>query len=329
MKKISVRSLLLSMVFMVAGAMLFSCSKSSTEPEGQGANGGNNNNQEVFQRSTNTSNGIEYRTGNAPVIFSAPHGGSSEGTYLTKRTSSNCPDPDFATVMDANTVELANLIDSIFYAKTGKYPYVIIAHVSRKYVDFNRKKVNACPKNSPNNEYVWDVYHGWIKKAEEYVEKEFGSGLLLDIHGQSHSVKQVEIGYCLSASELDLSDAKLSGDSKYLFDFSMNRLVGNNKSGSSFTDLLRGPFSLGSLMYKNGLACVPHSNNPSPGDLPYFNGGYITYMYGSSEEIGKIDAVQLEFDNVARQDANRKKTATALVDAVVEFINTHYKVDKL
>jgi hypothetical protein len=30
-----------------------------------------------------------------------------------------------------------------------------------------------------------------------------------------------------------------------------------------------------------------------------------------------------------RLDENRKKTATALVDAVVEFINTHYKVDEL
>ena len=329
MKKIFVHSILLLMFSVFAGVMLFSCSKSSTEPEGQGANGGGDKPAEVFKRSTNTSNGIEYRTGNVPVIFSAPHGGSQEGTNLTKRTSSNCPDPDFATVRDDKTVELANMIDSIFYAKTGKYPYIVIAHVSRKYVDFNRKKVNACPKNSPNNEYVWDVYHNWIKKAEEYVEKDFGSGLLLDIHGQSHAVKQVEIGYCLSSSELGLSDAKLSGDGKYLDDFSMNRLVRNNKSGSSFVDLLRGPYSLGSLMYKNGLACVPHSSNPSPGNLPYFNGGYITYMYGSSDEIGMIDAVQLEFDNVSRLDENRKKTATALVDAVVEFINTHYKVDEL
>ena len=108
-----------------------------------------------------------------------------------------------------------------------------------------------------------------------------------------------------------------------------NCLVDNNKSGSSFVDILRGPYSLGSLMYKNGLACVPHSQNTSPGDLPYFNGGYITYMYGSSEDIGMIDAVQLEFDNVSRRDENRKKTATALVEAVVEFINKHYKVDPL
>ena len=42
-----------------------------------------------------------------------------------------------------------------------------------------------------------------------------------------------------------------------------------------------------------------------------------------------IDAVQLEFDNVSRRDENRKKTATALVEAVVEFINKHYKVDPL
>lgn len=321
------RPVLAILAFLSVGFIFFSCGKS--EPEQQKPSGGNDEPEVEFKRSENTNNGVIYRTGNAPVIFSAPHGGTSDGVNLTKRTSSNCPDPDFATVMDDKTVELANMIDSVFFAKTGKYPYMIIANVSRKYVDFNRKKLYACPKNSPNNEYVWDVYHNWIKKAEEYVEKEFGAGLLLDIHGQSHAVKQVEIGYCLSASELDLTDSQLSGGSSYLFDFSMNRLVDINKSGSSFVDLLRGPYSLGSLMYKNGLACVPHSQNPTPGDLPYFNGGYITYMYGSSEDIGMIDAVQLEFDNVARRDENRLKTATALVEAVVEFINRHYNVQPL
>ncbi len=323
------RCVAVAAAFLFVGCIIFSCSKSATEPEGQGSQGTTPEPGKVFERATNSSNGIEYRTGNVPIIFSVPHGGTSQGSNLVARTSSNCPDPDFATVRDDKTIELANMIDSIFIAKTGKYPYVVIANVSRKYVDFNRKKSYACPKNAPNNEYVWEVYHNWIKKAEEFVEKEFGSGLLLDIHGQAHAVKQVEIGYCLSASELDLLDSQLASDGKYLFDFSMNRLVDNNKSGSSFVELLRGPYSLGSLMYKNGLACVPHSENPSPGDLPYFNGGYITYMYGSSEDIGQIDAVQLEFDNVARQDANRKKTATALVEAVVEFVNKHYKVDPI
>ncbi len=304
-----------------------SCSKSDNGPEGEGEGGGETG--EMFERTIVDANHVEYRTGNAPFILSVPHGGTVSDEALVKRTSSNCPDPDFATVMDDKTIELAKMIDSIFIAKTGKYPYMIIGKLSRKYVDFNRKKLYACPKNASGNEYVWDVYHNWIKKAEEWVAKEFGSGLLLDIHGQSHAVKQVEIGYCLSASELDLSDSALAGDGKYLFDASFNRLVRNNKSGSSFVQLLRGPYSLGSLMYKNGLACVPHSQNPTPGDLPYFNGGYITYMYGSSEEIGQIDAIQLEFDNVARQDANRKKTATAMVEAVVEFINKHYKVPAL
>ncbi len=313
--------LALLMVFAVA------CSKSGDGPQQGG--GGTNQPEEVFERSVIEANHVEYRTGNVPLILSVPHGGTLSDGSLVKRTSGNCPDPDFATVRDDKTIELANMIDSVFIAKTGKYPYMVIGKISRQYIDFNRKKSYAVPRNAPNNEYIWDVYHNWIKKAEEWVEKDFESGLLLDIHGQGHAVKQVEIGYCLSASELDLSDSELAGDERYLFDASINRLVRNNKSGSSFVELLRGPYSLGSLMYKNGLNCVPHSLNPSPGDLPYFNGGYITYMYGSSEEIGQIDAIQLEFDNVARQDANRKKTATALVEAVVEFINRHYKVPEL
>ena len=126
-------------ILFLSALTIFSCGKSDPEQPSDPGSGGNGS-ENVFKRSTNTSNGVIYRTGNAPVIFSAPHGGTSDGTNLTKRTSGNCPDPDFATVMDDKTVELANMIDSIFFAKTGKYPYVIIAEASRKYVDFNRKK---------------------------------------------------------------------------------------------------------------------------------------------------------------------------------------------
>ncbi len=301
--------------------LTFFCSCSSSDDK---IGGSEDPSGKVFKRDTIEANYVEYRTGNCRLVISVPHGGYLDDNNLIKRTSSNCPDTDFATVMDDKTIELANAIDSIFFAKTGKYPYVVIGKISRRYVDFNRKASYAVPRNAPNNSYIYTLYHDWIKKAEEFVGKEFGGGLLVDIHGQSHAVKQVEIGYLLRSYELDLDDSQLAGDGSYLYRSSIYRLVHTNKSGSSFVDLIRGPYSMGSLMYKNGLNCVPHSANPTPGDLPYFNGGYITMMYGSSEAIGMVDAIQFEFDNVSRQDRNRKNTATAFVEAVTEFLNLHY-----
>ncbi len=300
--------------FVFATILLTACSKSD----------GGTGSENVFQRTIVTDNHIEYRTGNAPFILTVPHGGTLDDTSLVKRTESNCPDPQFTTVRDSYTIELANMIESAFVEKTGKYPFMVIGKISRKYVDFNRKKEYAIPTDAAGNALVWDTFHENTKLAVTAVGEKFGEGLLLDIHGHGHDVKQVEIGYLLKAAELNLTDSELASDDQYATKSSICRLVHNNKSGSSFVELLRGTYSFGSLMYKYGLACVPHSENPSPGNLSYFNGGYNSSTYGSSNNKGLIDAIQLEFDSKARTSDNRKKTATAIADAVIEFINKHY-----
>ncbi len=307
MKK-SIIFLLCSLFFMMA------CSETDVVPD------------KSFKRAYYHVNHVEYRTGNCPIILTVPHGGTYEDATLVKRTESNCPDPEFATVRDANTIELALLIESAFVEKTGKYPYMIIGKVSRTCIDFNRQKSYAIPADAPNNEAIYDTFHAYTSMAKEAVGKEFGDGLLCDIHGQGHTKKQVEIGYLLKAAELDLTDEQLMANDEYARKSSIYNLVVTNKSMSSFTDLLRGPYSIGSLMYKNGLACVPHSENPTPGSLPYFNGGYITKTYGSSEGAGPINALQFEFDSVSREsDKNRQKTAIAFVESVVEYVNKHYR----
>lgn len=301
-----------------------SCSsKSDTLPENNGSQGGSS---DAFMRRVEVTNYVEYRTGNAPLIISVPHDGTTTDAALVLRTKENCPDPSFSTAQDIYTTELADLIDSVFRAKTGKYPYMVIGRVSRKYVDFNREQKYAVVAGSTKGVGIYNTYHNRVKVAADSISKKNGAGLLLDIHGHSHEIQQIELGYLLKSSILNLDDATLAADENYAYKSSIYNLVKNNKSGSTFTALLRGTYSFGSYLYKNGLACIPHSANLFPGDSPYFSSGEITQRHGSSQGSGVIDAIQCEFNRNAREEVNRKNTAEAFVAAVLEYMEKHYKL---
>ena len=310
--------------------LLLSCSsKSDTTPEGGGNGGGNTppaGVEQSFKRKVEVANYVEYRTGNAPLIISVPHDGASTDAALVQRTKDNCPDPSFSTARDVYTTDLANLIDSIYTAKTGKYAYMVIGRISRKYVDFNREQKYAVVAGSTKGVSIYNTYHNRAAAASDSISKKFGAGLLLDIHGHSHDIQQIELGYLLKSSILNLSNAELGANADYLNKCSIYNLVKNNKSNSNFIDLLRGANSFGSIIYKNGLACIPHSGNLSPGSSSYFSSGEITERHGSSNGTGVVDAIQCEFNRNAREEANRKKTAEAIVLSVIEYMDKHYKL---
>jgi N-formylglutamate amidohydrolase len=260
---------------------------------------------------------VEYRQGNCPVILTVPHGGTVVESFLTLRNTSNCPDPDFATDLDYNTRELADEIDKAFYQQTGKHPYMVIALIKRNHVDFNRKRQYAVPAGDDNVGKIYDAYHAYITTARNEVTQQYGHGLLLDIHGQSHS-EDIELGYLLPPSTLDLSDAKLDSGT-YVSSSSIPHLVRTNKAGHSFSQMLRGNDSFGGFLHRNGLECVPRPGYPSPGNNPYFYGGYTTCTYGSYGG-GVVDAIQCEFRYSYRDtQAERVRAAAAFAKSITEF----------
>ena len=260
---------------------------------------------------------VEFRQGDCAVILTVPHGGTIVESFLTLRNTANCPDPDFATDLDYNTRELADEIDKAFFARTGHHPYMVISKIKRNHVDFNRKREYAIPAGDDNIGKIYDAYHGYIAKARAEITTLYGHGLLLDIHGQSHS-EQIDLGYLLSSSTLGFPDEKLNAGT-YAAGSSIAHLVRTNKAGLSFAQLLRGEKSFGAILYKNGLDCVPRPQNLAPGSTPYFSGGYTTRMYGSSGG-GSVDAVQCEFRYSYRDtQSERLRCAAAVAQSVDEF----------
>lgn len=260
---------------------------------------------------------VEYVHGDLPLIISVPHGGYEKPDDIPERTGR------FAKNQDIYTIEIAYEIIQRINELTGKYPYVIINHLHRTRLDANRNIEEAANGNL-NAEEVWYAYHNQISSVKERITEEYGKGLFIDLHGHRHKIERIELGYLLTGEELRLDKELLDGGLLNEFS-SLKHLLEENSLELSFTELIRGNFSFGSLLSAKGQVCVPCSKllYPQP-DEPFFSGGFNTSRYGSSSG-GTIDGIQIEMDLHTRTDLHlQKKVANDIALSLIEFLSIHY-----
>ncbi len=205
--------------------------------------------------------------GGLPVIVSAPHGGAFVFPGVPVRTGGNGV-KQFAIARDVNTDLLALELSAALQRETGKSPFLVVAKVSRKFVDFNRDENNAF--ESPQLREVYAAYHGRLEKYCRTVVQKWGGGLLIDLHAQSVRRDSIFRGTRNGATTQLLL----------------------KKSGR---DALTGPQSFLGILETSGFKIIPAcaSNDREIS----FNGGYIVGRYGLNGSYG-IDAIQLEFGGV-------------------------------
>lgn len=256
---------------------------------------------------------IEYIAGNTPYVLSAPHGGSEVPSEIPDRTSGE-------TVMDNNTQELARSISAAVSAREGKYPHIIICRLSRKKLDANRD-LNEASEPNPYATQAWKEFQSFIDTAKQAIIREFGKGFYIDIHGHGHEIQRLEMGYLLSSTALALSDNTLDNGT-YGNSSSIRTLI--PLSRLSFSKLLRGPQSLGSLFENRGFPAVPSEMQPNPGSALYFSGGYNTQRHGSVGG-GLISGVQIECNmkGVRDTDDSRRRFAEAAAETFDYYTAMH------
>jgi len=123
------------------------------------------------------------------------------------------------------------------------------------------------------------------------VVRKWGSGLLLDIHGQGAQAEAIYRG------------------------------TGNGKTVMSLTqrfgmDAITGPKSIFSQLEIMGYKVLPSTTDSHKEER--YTGGYIVQTYGSHQGRG-IDAIQLEIGTKFRARANLERTATDLAEAIAVF----------
>jgi hypothetical protein len=151
-----------------------------------------------------------------------------------------------------------------------------------------------------------------------------GRRFYIGLHGHGHPKARLELGYLLDAGDLDRPDTELN-QSSMAIQSSIRTLAG--EAGVPFSELLRGPSSLGGLLEACGFPSVPGPVNPSPSSDPYFNGGYGTGRHGS-QSGGPISGVQIECHSAGVRDtaASRAAFANALADALAAYFNLHFRM---
>lgn len=229
--------------------------------------------------------------GTIPVIISAPHGGTVvvAGAELRKGEGVS----QFTTVRDINTDLLAQKLAEKLEKQLGGKPWLVVAKFSRKYIDANRPASGAYEAKEAKP--IYDAYHGALEKACKSVKLQFGSGLLIDVHGQA-----------------------VRADAIY-------RGTQNGKSTTLLTErfgkkAINGPEGFQGMLEAKGYTMLPPSTSDEKETR--FNGGYIVQHYGSHTGFG-IDAIQMEFGGKYSGRNALDKTTADIADVVEAYVKKY------
>jgi len=260
-------------------------------------------------------NYIEYIAGNLPVIFSAPHGGRLRPTEIPDRTDSACGS-SASLDADFNTDSLVYAVRTAFYNRTGKYPHVIINHLHRRKLDANRS-VTAGACGDAEAITAWNEFQDFIGVAKSRVSTDYGRGWFTDMHGHAHAIDRLELGWLLSGSQLRQSNATLDGSASYETASSLRTF--SAQSGMSFSAVLRGRTSLGTLLVREGYAATPSQSDSAPdSNEEYYNGGFNTEEHGC-DGGGSICGLQIEHHMTGvRDNATNRSTYGAALARIYE-----------
>ncbi len=260
-------------------------------------------------------NYVEYVPGELPLVMSAPHGGALEPAEIPDRAYGE-------TVTDVNTIETTLAIRDALVERTGKAPHIVIVYLRRTKLDPNREIVEAAQGN-PFAENAWEEFQGFIDTASAIVTRTYGSGFYVDLHGHGHEIARAELGYMLSAGQLNHTDEEI--DALDLPRHSSIRALAET-SPLPFSGLLRGDESLGGYLQAQGVRSVPSPSDPWPGADPYFTGGYNTGRHGSMTAGRTVSGVQIELPRpgIRDTDANRRAFAASLAVALEAYMTEHF-----
>lgn len=269
-------------------------------------------------------NYIEYIAGNAPVLLTAPHGGTVNPATIPDRTAALCGGAA-TTVTDLNTMELVRAMRQQFFNKFGTWPHVVVAHLSRRKLDANRPAGEAACGNADAQAALND-WRTYVDAARAEMTRSYGKGWYMDMHGHGHAAQRLELGYLLPDADLNRTDAALDATPSFE-NISSIRLL-SRFSPLSFSALLRGANSLGALYAARGFPSIPGATDPSPNGDAYFEGGENTRLYTCSVDSapGSICGVQIESNYTGVRDnaANRDRFGDATAAVLEEYLRVHW-----
>lgn len=241
---------------------------------------------------------VLLRTGDLPIVLSAPHGGREPIPGIPPRTGKGID--KFVTVRDERSDRLAEHTADRLAERLGKRPHLVVARFERKYLDVNRVAKDAFEADAARA--YFDAYHDSLRTACAEIEKTWGWGLLLDIHGQASEPGAIFRG---------------TGDGT-----TVKHLLGRYGR-----DAVVGPKSIMGLLAAQNHRVLPELSAVDLEEDRY-DGGWIVRSRGSGAG-GTIDAIQLEFGTELRGKERVERTADQLAAAIETYGRTYLPQKKI
>ena len=260
---------------------------------------------------------VFIQRGTLPIVISAPHGGTvAPYVGCPERTGHELPlgKLGFVKSRDSNTRELALAIAAEIERRTGEKPYLVLASVHRKYVDFNRPDTRMAYEDEAIAP-VYDLYHGTLGRFVRDVRIRHGGGLLIDVHGQGTDNNGIFRG-----TRNGLTVAEL---------IKTHGIDAQNGSGSFFGRL--GAAGLPTHPALSIPKASPDDAPPAPAsptdearfqESKSYNGGEIVATTGSQNPTG-IDAIQLEFGANLRAKSQRERVAGIVAATILDHLKAY------
>ncbi|KAI8972460.1 hypothetical protein BDB01DRAFT_839313 [Pilobolus umbonatus] len=241
--------------------------------------------------------------GQLPIIITAPHGGLLKPDSIPDRVKGTSP-----LLADMHTMKIATLIGHGLESHYQASPHILLNKISRRKADVNRSREEGA--ETPEGEEVWDTYHNNLQEIIDSVINQYEHGLLIDIHGQTHTHEQVELGYLLEHAQLTSDE--------------LEHTILNASSIQSLAKRTSHPISLlmsfGDSLLSHSIPATPSTVYPVPDEIDYFSGGYTTCHYSN-----QLDIIQIEIPKHLRfDDQGQKSIIDAIVYATTKLIDHYY-----
>lgn len=238
---------------------------------------------------------VTAQRGTLPILISAPHGGTRRIEGVPDRNGKGVSrkrgaKTNFSFALDRHTDTLALALADALEKLTGKRPYLVVAHFSRRQLDANRSVEEGV--ESPAARAVYEQYHTALRDYRSEILATFGGGILIDLHGHGGDPETLYRGTADGQTVRNLREM-----------FGMEALVG--------------PQGLMGSLEAAGIKVVPPAASPDR-ENPALNGGFIVRTYGSFAG-GSFDAVQMELGLALRAPDRLPQLADQLAAALWSY----------
>lgn len=285
---------------------------------------------------------IQFIRGDLPILICVPYGGTELVFGIPARTNISRPVANFTFHGVVWTYEIAMAISrTLERLSGGKKPFMVLNLAHRRYLDVNREDSDAYEVTLNAPRIYWE-YHDAIREFVNQMSILFDNPFLLEVSGHSdmpdliirRTLNGKSVSRMINRVGLEKIEAKFSSLDKKLSETidperrkrlnllldKKEKMMEDAKSLKYYgSESFTGANSLIGEIQRRGYKIDPEIGVVDI-ELPQTTAGDFTLdRYGSHQDIGGMDAIQLVIGSKYRKSTNYMQTGRDIGNALWNF----------